>query len=146
MLVLHEIMCKTKASTIREREMANITFSFDQDALAKAKSFAAKHAVSLNSLVAAYLDSLAGKNTAGELSRNEQVLMAYSLGKISLMAAMQDLHVNDPGIVFALLKSSGYPFPKLSDDFIRRQVEGNIDFFRAAVGAEKPGAKSPMPA
>jgi hypothetical protein len=121
--------------------MANITFSIEDDVLAKAKGFAAKHAVSLNSLIAAYLSSIGQKNTAGEKSKNDEVLLAYSLGKISLMTAAQKLQVNDPGVVFALLRASGYPFPKLSDDVIDRQVDANIDFFRKALKADKPKAK-----
>lgn len=109
--------------------MPNITFAVDATALANAKAYAAERSTTLNKLINAYLQSLGGAQPRRAVSKAEAILLDYSLGRISLMDATDNLGVPDAGHVFALLRQSGPPFPQLPEAIVRQQVDEHWEFF-----------------
>lgn len=103
---------------------AKIGFEVDEDDLANAKAFVAKHGGSLNKLVSVLFASL-GKD---ELSRAPsidpatRVLMDVSIGKISVMEGARQLELQDAGYLLHRLADAGLPLPRLSEEVVSRQL------------------------
>jgi len=104
---------------------AKIGFEVDEDDLAKAKAYVARHGGSLNKLVSALFASLGRDDPAEPMALDPTVktLLATSMGKISLMEAAQQLDLPDAGYVFHLLAEKNLPLPRLPQDFVSRQLE-----------------------
>jgi hypothetical protein len=112
----------------REKEFsmgkAKIGFEVDEGDLATAKAYVAKHGGSLNKLVSALFASL-GHEEAGQLPALDpatSILLAVSMGKISIMEASRRLELPDAGYVFHQLAERGLPLPRLPDDFVKKQL------------------------
>lgn len=122
--------------------MANITFAVDDQALALAKAYAAEHGTTLNKLVGAFLASVGNARPRAALTRSQQTCMDYSLGKITLTEATETLGLQDAGLFLALMRQSGLPLPRLTDDALVAQADGARDAVRAAFGIEqRPGQR-----
>jgi hypothetical protein len=118
--------------------VANITFSVEDSALASAKAYASERSITLNKLVNAYLKSLGTAQPRQAVSKADQVLLDYSLGRKSSLEAAEDLGVSDAGHVLALMRRAGLPMPQLADEVVQRQVAENLDFFKQA-RSKQPG-------
>jgi hypothetical protein len=105
---------------------AKIGFEVDEFDLANAKAYVAKHGGSLNRLVSSLFASLGREdlNRAPALDPATSILMAVSSGRISIMDAARQLELPDAGYVFHRLAEKGLPLPRLSEDFVRGQLDG----------------------
>jgi hypothetical protein len=112
--------------------MPNITFSVEDSALASAKAYASERATSLNKLVNAYLKSLGQTQPRRAVSKADEALLDYSLGRKSLLETVERLGVQDGGHVLALIRRAGLPLPQLPEDVVRQQVAGTLEFFKQA--------------
>jgi hypothetical protein len=104
---------------------AKIGFEVDEDDLAKAKAYVARHGGSLNKLVSALFASLGRDDPAEPMALDPTVktLLATSMGKISLMEAAQQLDLPDAGYVLHLLAEKNLPLPRLPQSFVAQQLE-----------------------
>jgi hypothetical protein len=109
--------------------MPNITFSVEDSALANAKAYASERSTTLNKLVNAYLKSLAQSQPRRSVSKADEVLLDYSLGRKSLLEAAESLGVPDAGHVLALMRRTGLPMPQLPEDMVQQQVKESLPFF-----------------
>jgi hypothetical protein len=102
-----------------------IDFEVDEQLLANAQAFVAKHGGSLDELVSAFLASLGReeKERGPAIDPSTSVLMAVSSGRISIMEAARLLELPDAGYVFQRLAAMGLPLPRLSEEFTRQQLE-----------------------
>lgn len=103
---------------------AKIGFEVDEKDLASAKAYVAKHGGSLNKLVSALFASL-GQDESRQLpvvDQTTRTLLAVSMGSISIMEASRRLELPDAGYVFHLLAEKNLPLPRLSDDFVKKQL------------------------
>lgn len=103
---------------------AKINFEIEERNLANAKSFAARHRVSLNKLVSAYFASLGqDESRAPALDPSMKTLLDVSLGNLSVIDAARELNLPDGGFVLHLMREARLPLPKLPDDLVRQQAE-----------------------
>ncbi|HEX7988311.1 MAG TPA: hypothetical protein VF616_32695 [Duganella sp.] len=103
---------------------AKIGFEVDEKDLANAKAYVAKHGGSLNKLVSALFASL-GQEESHQLPAVDQVtgiLLAVSVGGLSIMEASRRLELPDGGHVLHLLAERNLPLPRLPDDFVKKQL------------------------
>jgi hypothetical protein len=103
---------------------AKIGFEVDEDDLANAKAFVARHGGSLNKLVSALFASL-GKDEARRspaIDPAMRVLLSVSMGKISIMEGARQLELQDAGHLFLRLEEAGLPLPHLSKEEVNRQL------------------------
>lgn len=103
---------------------AKIGFEVDEDDLANAKAFVARHGGSLNKLVSALFASL-GKDEARRspaIDPSMRVLLNVSIGKISIMEGARQLELQDAGHLFLRLEDAGLPLPRLSKEEVNRQL------------------------
>jgi hypothetical protein len=103
---------------------AKIGFEVDEDDLANAKAFVARHGGSLNKLVSALFASL-GKDEARRspaIDPAMRVLLSVSMGKISIMEGARQLELQDAGHLFLRLEEAGLPLPRLSKEEVNRQL------------------------
>ena len=117
--------------------MANITFAIDDQALASAKAYAAEHGTTLNRLVGAYLASVGTHQSRAAVTRAQQVCMEYSLGRTTLVEATEALRLRDAGHFLGLMRASGLPLPRLTDDALAAQADVTRDAVRAAFGVDR---------
>ena len=117
--------------------MPNITFSVEDSALANAKAYVSERSTTLNKLVNAYLKSLGQDQPRRSISKADEVLLDYSLGKKSLLEVAELLGLHDGGHVFALMRRAGLPMPQLPENTVEQQANENLEFFKEA------GSKSP---
>lgn len=103
---------------------AKIGFEVDEQALANAKAYVAKHGGSLNKLVSTLFASLGQQETdhTPALDPSTRVLMAVSTGAISISEAARQLELPDAGYVLHRLAEKGLPLPKLPESFVRDQL------------------------
>jgi hypothetical protein len=97
---------------------AKINFEIDEQHLANAKAFAARHRSSLNKLVGAYFASLGQDETMEERPVNPltKILLEVSLGRLSILDASHELKLPDGGYVLHLMREANLPLPKLPED------------------------------
>lgn len=112
--------------------MPNITFSVEESALANAKAYVSERSTTLNKLVNAYLKSLGQNQPRRSISKADEVLLDYSLGKKSLLEAAELLGLHDGGHVFALMRRAELPLPQLPDNIVEQQASENLEFFKKA--------------
>lgn len=117
--------------------MPNITFSVDGAALANAKAFAAARSTSLNKLINAFLASLGRQHSRTAVSRIEEALLDFSVGKTNLIQTAERLDLPDAGYVFALMQRVGLPLPELPESEIDRQVKQSLEFLRKALRSKQ---------
>lgn len=92
----------------------NFSLALDESVFIAASTEAARRGATLNSLVANFLQELAGCETKRRLSARE-VLHRYSLGKIPRTKAMQILGLDYDGLL-ARLETAGFSIPELRPD------------------------------
>jgi hypothetical protein len=105
---------------------AKIGFEVDEEDLASAKAYVARHGGSLNKLVSALFASL-GQDDArapAPVDRVTSTLLAVSMGTLSIMEASRRLALPDAGYVSHLLAERNLPLPRLPDDFVQMQLSG----------------------
>ncbi len=104
---------------------AKIGFEVDEVDLAKAKAYVARHGTSLNKLVSALFSSLGQEELSRlpALDQSTSILLAVSVGSLSIMEASRRLELPDAGYVFHLLAERKLPLPRLSDDFVKKQLK-----------------------
>ena len=127
---------------------AKIGFEVDEDDLANAKAFVARHGGSLNKLVSALFASLGENETrrSPAIDPATRVLLNVSIGKISIMEGTRQLDLQDAGHLFLRLEEAGLPFPRLSKEEVKRQLAEAKDALDACLiepsRVEKKGRKA----
>jgi hypothetical protein len=112
----------------------NITFSVDESALNHAKAYAARAGVPLNRIVGRMLATLGEAEPTGvTMNTAQRQLLRYSVGRASLSETVQALQVNDGGVVFALLRELGLPFPLMDVEAAQQQVDQVLPALRGAL-------------
>lgn len=103
---------------------AKIGFEVDEEDLANAKAYVAKHGTSLNQLVSALFASLGQEDLRRQPAVDPltSTLLAVSVGKLSVMEASRRLELPDAGYVLHLMTERKLPLPRLSDDFVKKQL------------------------
>jgi hypothetical protein len=94
----------------------NITFSIDDALLHAAKVMAAKQNTSVNALVRQALEHVVATDGAVALSASSgvaQALVDYSMGRKPRLATMQELSIDDYGVLIRLLNEAGLPHPMI---------------------------------
>jgi hypothetical protein len=92
----------------------NITFSFDDALLTAAKVMAARQNTSVNALVRQALEHVVATDGAVAMSGSSgvaQALVDYSMGRKPRLATMQELAIDDYGVLIRLLNEAGLPHP-----------------------------------
>ncbi len=112
---------------------ANITFSVDADSLNNAKAYAARAGVPLNRIVGQMFAALGQDQPSGAaISTAHRQLLRYSVGQASLSETVEALGVNDGGVVYAMLRELGLPFPFMDSAAARQQAQDALPALRAA--------------
>lgn len=118
---------------------AKINFEIEQENLANAKAYVARHGGSLNKLVSAFLASLGSeeRQNTPAIDQSRRLLLEVSSGKLSVVDAAAALGLVDAGYVLHRLREERLPLPRLSENDVRRQSEASIDAFKECL--LKPG-------
>ena len=103
---------------------AKIGFEIEQEHLANAKAYVARHGGSLNKLVSMLFASLGQEERLHSPLSDPatEILMDVSTGKISITEAAGLLELPDAGFVLQRLARTGLPMPRLADGDVRRQI------------------------
>lgn len=103
----------------------NFTGAVDRNLLKRAKVIAAKTETSVNALFNAELRHLVETFEAAESSGNQnfKVLLDFSLGKLSGVAAMQVLGIDSDEDLFLLMAQAHLPMPRLPEAVTRDMVD-----------------------
>ena len=103
----------------------NFTGAVDRDLLKRAKVVAAKSETSINALFNAELRYLVDTFEAAEDAGNQnyKTLLAFSLGRINDLAAMQALGLDNGEDLFLLMAQAHLPMPRLSEQATQDMVE-----------------------
>jgi len=130
---------------------AKINFEIDEESLANAKAYVARHGGSLNRLVSSLFASLGEdeKLHAPLIDPAKRVLLDLSSGKVSLMEATQLLELPDAGYTLRRLADEGLPLPKLPDDVVRDQAARSLVALKACLVEPRPlkaGRRRPVAA
>lgn len=104
---------------------AKIGFEVDEQDLANAKAYVARHGGSLNRLVSALFASLGREETAQApvLDPARRILVSASIGEISILEAAERLELPDAGHVLHRLAKEGLPLPRLPQDVVQQQLD-----------------------
>lgn len=96
---------------------ARIQFEIDQDTLANAQKYVARHGGSLDSLVAAFFRTLGAKDGASAPvpDPTTRVLLEVSSGQTALVEGARILGMQDAGHLLQRLREAGLPLPQLSE-------------------------------
>ncbi|MFA9215930.1 MAG: hypothetical protein ACEQSK_02390 [Sphingomonadaceae bacterium] len=103
---------------------AKIGFEVDEVELAKAKAYVARHGTSLNKLVSALFASLGQDDLhrPPPVDETVSILLAVSVGRLSIVEASRRLELPDAGYVLHLLAEKKLPLPRLPDEFVKTQL------------------------
>lgn len=106
-------------------DIVSLTGAVDRDLLKRAKLVAAKSGTSINALFNAELRYLVDTFEAAEKlgNQNYKTLLAFSLGKIDELTALQALGLDDREDLFLLLAQAHLPMPRLSEQATHAMVE-----------------------
>lgn len=98
-------------------ETVNFTGAVDRNLLKRAKVIAAKSDTSVNALFNAQLRYLVETFESAESGRNANyaTLLAFSLGKLDDLAAMQSLAIDSEEDLFLLMAQAHLPMPRLTE-------------------------------
>lgn len=106
-------------------ETVNFTGAVDRELLKRAKVVAAKSETSINALFNTELRYLVDTFEAAEKAGNQnyKTLLAFSLGRITDLTAMQALGLDNEEDLFLLMAQSHLPMPRLSEQVTQGMVE-----------------------
>ena len=95
----------------------NFTASVDRDLLRRAKVLAAQHDTSVSALLNAELRYIVETCELAERhgNRNAALLLAFSLGRITDLEAMDQLQLEHEEELFLLMAQAHLPMPRLTD-------------------------------
>ena len=122
---------------------AKINFEIEEEDLASAKSYVAKHGGSLNKLVAALFASLAAdqRQRSPAVDPAVETLLKYSAGKLSLVDAANILALPDAGYVLRRMAQEGIPLPRLTETEIARQAKNSLEALKACMTDSAPAKR-----
>jgi len=120
---------------------AKINFEIEEDVLANAKAYVARHGGSLNKLVSALFSQLGQRLDAPDIDPSKKILFDLSGGKISLMEATRLLGFQDAGYTLHLMAEEGLPMKRLSEETIKRQAAESLEAMRECLLPSKDKAK-----
>ncbi|HSV45038.1 MAG TPA: hypothetical protein VLJ58_04520 [Ramlibacter sp.] len=122
---------------------AKINFEVEEESLANAKAFVAKHGGSLNKLVSSLFASLGQdeRARAPAIDPATGVLLQVSAGKLSLMEAAAQLKLPDAGYVLQRLASENLPLPRLTESELDRQAAESLEALGDCLIKTAPAAK-----
>ena len=92
--------------------MTNFTVAIPNDLLSETKVIAAKTNTSVNAIIRMLLEGFI-ENKNAIMSGNSEILLKYSLGKISTKEAMKQLHVPNKENLDFMVVQSGFPIPRI---------------------------------
>ena len=103
----------------------NFTGSVYRDLLKRVKVIAAQNDTSINALFNAELRHLVETFDAAERNGNQnfKALLAFSLGQIDELEAMEKLGIDSDESLFLLMAQAHLPMPRLSDAQTRAMVQ-----------------------
>ena len=122
---------------------AKINFEIEEESLANAKAFVAKHGGSLNKLVSSLFNSL-GQNERARGPATDPaigILLEVSAGKISITEAAAQLKLPDAGYVLQGLARENLPLPRLTKSELDRQASASREALRDCLVQPAPVAK-----
>lgn len=120
---------------------AKINFEIEEEDLANAKAYVARHGGSLNKLVGALFSQLGHCLDAPDIDPFKKILLNLSCGKISLMEATRLLGFQDAGYTLHLMSEEGLPMKQLSEETIKRQAADSLEAMRECLLPSKEKAK-----
>lgn len=120
---------------------AKINFEIEEEDLANAKAYVARHGGSLNKLVGALFSQLGQRLDAPDIDPAKKILLDLSCGKISLMEATRLLGLQDAGYTLHLMSEEGLPMKRLSEETIKRQAAESLEAMRLGMLPSKDKAK-----
>ena len=122
---------------------AKINFEIEEESLANAKAFVAKHGGSLNNLVSSLFDSLGQIERARGPAADPatRILLEASAGKISIMEAASQLRLPDAGYVLQRLARENLPMPRLADSDLDGLASESLEALRDCLKQPTPITK-----
>lgn len=120
---------------------AKINFEIEEEDLANAKAYVARHGGSLNKLVGALFSQLGQQLDAPDIDPAKKILLDLSCGKISLIEATRRLGFQDAGHTLHLMSEEGLPMKRLSEETIKRQAAESLEAMRACLLPSKDKAR-----
>lgn len=116
---------------------SKINFEIEDEILANAKAYVARHGGSLNKLVSSFFSQLGEKLEAPALDPSKKILLDLSAGKMSLMEATHRLGYQDAGYTLHRMAEEGLPMPRLSKSAAKRQADEAFDALQQCLLSEK---------
>lgn len=116
---------------------SKINFEIEDEILANAKAYAARHGGSLNKLVSSFFSQLGQQLGAPEIDPSKKLLLDLSSGKVSLIEATRLLGYQDAGYTLHRMREEGLPMPRLSNETIKRQSAESLDALTECLLPEK---------
>jgi len=104
-----------------------INFEIEEEILANAKAYVARHGGSLNKLVVSFFAQLGQQLDAPPIDPAKKILLDLSCGKISLIEATRLLGFQDAGYTLHLMAEEGLPMKRLSEKTVKRQAAESLD-------------------
>ena len=122
---------------------AKINFEIEEEDLAYAKAYVAKHGGSLNKLVAALFASLAAdeRQNSPAVDPGIEALLKYSAGKLSLVDTAYSLGLPDAGYVLRRMEQESIPLPRLTQAEITRQAGNSLEALKACMTDSAPAKR-----
>lgn len=120
---------------------AKINFEIEEEILANAKAYVARHGGSLNKLVSALFSQLGERLNAPDIDPHKQILLDLSCGKISLMEATRLLGFQDAGYTLHLMAKEGLPMKRLSEETVKRQSAESLEAMKECLLPSNDKAK-----
>ena len=126
---------------------AKINFEIEEEDLANAKAYVARHGGSLNKLVATLFASLAAdqRQRSPAVDPAVEILLNYSAGKLSMVDAANILRLPDAGYVLRRMEQAGIPLPRLTEAEITRQAKGSLEALKACIVDSTPAKRKAPP-
>lgn len=121
---------------------SKINFEIEDEILANAKAYVARHGGSLNRLVSSFFSQLGENLDAPAIDPSKKILLDLSCGKISLMEATKLLGYRDAGYVLHRMAEEGLPMPRLSEEAAKRQAAESLDALKQCLLPEKAKPKN----
>ena len=126
---------------------AKINFEIEEEDLANAKAYVARHGGSLNKLVATLFASLAAdhRQQSSAVDPAVETLLSYSAGKLSMVEAANILGLPDGGYVLRRMAQVGIPLPRLTEAEIARQAKASLEALKACMVDSTPTKRKVLP-
>ena len=112
----------------------NITFALDESLVSAAKATAARRGTSISALVRAALEQQVACDAeiaAGGASGVVQILMDYSTGRVPRRITLENLGIEDFGVLLCLLNAVHFPHPVVPITKRQQMASGMVSAIKA---------------